>query len=123
MSSAYQLFQSAERLEQLAGDLYRLLAERFADDELARELFRKLADEEDQHALRIRLLFAQYRSDPRLFANPPGDPEPGVDALVREMEALLERMRAGAWGRELDEVQEQVGLLEERCAEVHAHFL
>jgi rubrerythrin len=123
MASAYRVFKSAEQLETLAGDLYRLLALRFVDDEMACDLFRRLAEEEDQHALRIRLLFAQYRNDPRLFEGPPGAAAPDVEALVQEMAAVLAGLEAGEWGRDLDDVQRLVGLLEDRCAEVHAHLL
>ena len=123
MASAYRLFKSAEQLETLAGDVYRLLALRFANDEMACNLFRRLAEEEDQHALRIRLLFAQYRSDPRLFEAPLGDAAPDVEALVREMELVRAGLEAGKWGLDLDEVQRHLGFLEDRCAEVHAHLL
>lgn len=54
----------AERMEHLAGRIYRRLAEQFASDAATRELFLRLADEEDQHALRVQMLRSRYvRSD------------------------------------------------------------
>jgi rubrerythrin len=125
MANAYHLFKAAEQLENEAGNLYRLLAERFAHDHAARDLFRRLAEEEDQHALRIRLLFAQYRKDPKLFegAEALKTAGPDVDALLSELKALGARLEAGSWGSDLEEVQQHLAAVEERCAEVHAQFL
>lgn len=125
MASAYHLFKAAEQLETEAGKLYRLLAERFGHDHAARDLFCRLAEEEDQHALRIRLLFAQYRNDPKLFegAGALSAAAPDVDELLREMAGLAARLEAGSWGNDLADVQQHLAAVEERCAEVHAHFL
>jgi rubrerythrin len=125
MAGPYQLFQAAERLETLASDLYLLLADRFAGDPDARDLFRRLADEEVQHAARVRLLFAQYRNDPRLFESASELRVGTVDAerLVRETSELVRELAAGSWGDDLLEVLDRVRELEERCAGLHAQFL
>lgn len=125
MGGPYQLFQSAERLEMLASSLYDLLAERHGGDPEAGELFRRLAEEEVQHAARVKLLFAQYRNDPKLFERAPAlapgalDPE----ALVRETSALVQDVAAGTWGDDLVDVLDRVRQLEDRCADVHAQLL
>lgn len=51
-----QCFRAAERVEMLAQGLYAALAEVFAARPGLRDLFRRLSAEEEQHALRIRLL-------------------------------------------------------------------
>lgn len=125
MAGAYALFKAAERLELLASELYLALAARFAGDRDAVTLFRRLADEEVQHAARIRLLFAQYRNDPRLFqgASGLGPGAPDVEALVRETAVAVAAVRDGDWVATLDEAVARVAALEERCASVHAELL
>ena len=125
MAGAYSLFKAAERLEQLASELYLALAERFAGDAEASELFRRLADEEVQHAARIQLLAAEYRNDPRLFSAAAAlrGKGPDADAFGRETAAAVGEVRGGGWGATLDDVVRRAGELEERCAGVHAQFL
>jgi rubrerythrin len=60
MANDLTKFDMAERAERLVGEIYRLLAKRFAGDAEYRVLFEKLADEEDQHAMRVAMLRTQY---------------------------------------------------------------
>ncbi|HET8723655.1 MAG TPA: ferritin family protein [Anaeromyxobacteraceae bacterium] len=54
--TASQCLQLAERVEVLAQQLYTDLAEAFAAEAELSRLFRRLAAEEEQHGMRIRLL-------------------------------------------------------------------
>lgn len=124
MASAYSLFAAAERLELLAAEMYRLLAERFASREPVRALFLRLHQEEIQHASRVRLLAAQYRNDPWLFSSAVlfhGAPDPAQ--LVREVEVVVRELEAGAWGEDLEETRARVVEMERRCVSLHSQFL
>ena len=57
----------AERLEHMAADIYTLIAERLPQDEAARQVFTRLAEEEVQHAIRIRMLRTRYLGNPKAF--------------------------------------------------------
>jgi rubrerythrin len=124
MTSAHTLFAAAERLEMLAAEVYRLLAERFASREPVRAVFWRLHQEEVQHAARVRLLAAQYRNDPGLFASAAlfrGTPDP-VE-LVGEVTVAVRELEAGAWGDDLDEVKARVVEMERRCVSLHSQFM
>jgi rubrerythrin len=58
--------ESAEQLELLAAELYRLAAARFSTDAEAKSLFERLHAEEMQHAYRIRTLRSQSSKDSKL---------------------------------------------------------
>ena len=126
MASAFHILQAAERLEMLASGLYRLLADRFAHDPPAHELFLRLADEEVQHAARVRLLAAQYRNDRRMFDEAirlAGTTLQDPEAAVAAASALVEEVASGAWGDDLATVKDRLVDLEESCASFHAQFL
>jgi rubrerythrin len=124
MASAYVLFAAAERLELLAAEMYRLLAERFASREPVRAVFLKLHQEEIQHATRVRLLAAQHRTDPWLFSSAVlfhGAPDPML--MVREVEEMVRDLEAGVWGKDLQDARARVVEMERRCVSLHAQFL
>jgi len=122
MASAYQVFEKAEQLEMACAALYRALAAQFEADPGARDLFRRLEQEEIQHAKRVRLLAARYSHDSKLFDN--------VDMAVHALEDLLAEARqvlgqvaAGAWSADLDVVKGELADLEARFAHAHAHVI
>ncbi|HET7755181.1 MAG TPA: ferritin family protein [Anaeromyxobacteraceae bacterium] len=122
--SVHALFAASERVELLAAEMYRLLAERFASREPVRALFRKLHEEEIQHASRVRLLAAQYRNDSGLFRDAAlfdGAPDPRE--LVVEIEAMVRAIEGGAWGTDLGQIRARVVEMEKRCVTLHAQFL
>lgn len=124
MSSAYALFAAAERLELLAAELYRLLAERFAANEVVRAVFQRLHQEEIQHAARVRLLVSQYRNESALFGDAmlfEGAPDPRP--LVGQLEAIVREVEAGGWGTNLTEIRARLVDLERRCVSLHAQFM
>lgn len=122
MGSAYPFFDVAERLELACAEIYQALAALFEDQPGARELFRRLADEERQHASRVRLLAARYRHDASLFG--------GVETVARRLEPLLaealavrDRIGAGAWAADLDIVRGELADLEDRFQAAHAQVI
>ena len=124
MTSVHSLFANAERLELLAAEMYRLLAERFAAREPVRELFARLGAEEIQHASRVRLLAAQYRNDPWLFGGAvlfEGTPDPA--AMLRDLEGDVRALEAGAWGNDLSQVRGRILEHERRCVSFHTQFM
>ena len=122
MGSAYPFFDAAERLELACAEIYQALAERFGDPPAARELFRRLADEERQHASRVRLLAARYRHDPKLL----GGTETvaaRLEPLVAEALGIRDRIRAGDWGADLEVVRGELADLEDRFQAAHAQVI
>lgn len=121
MATTYDVLERAERAERLAGLLYRTVAEAFPE---AAEVptFRRLADEEDQHAARIRLLAARYRHDPRLFENADFKSR-ALDEVAHAVETLHAEVIAGRWASDYPGLLDQLCALEERGAASHAEVL
>lgn len=120
--TAYEYFGRAERVEQLAAEIYAQLARDFAADRAASSTFRALADEEHQHAVRIRLMRERYRTNPGLFERMEWLEQEleGVDRYVNE---LRDEVARGAWGIDLAlvhprlrEMEDRLGLHAERMA-------
>jgi rubrerythrin len=122
MATIYRLFEVAEALETLAASIYRAAAEAFSWDADARSLFTGLALEEEQHASRVRLLAARYRTDPGLVPAGVADPAE-LEALAAEGEAILAAIQAGEWGRDLARAREKLAALEWRYQRAHAQWL
>lgn len=120
MASTYHLFQRAERIEVLSGNIFGALAHQFADDPEARALFTRLEAEEQQHAVRVRLLAAHYRHDPRMLGRAEAQ---GLEESLAECEQALAEVEAGEWGRDLVTVKRRLAALEERLARAHAELL
>jgi rubrerythrin len=120
MSSNYQLLEKAERLELLAQQIYEALSERFGGE--TRELFRRLAAEESQHASRVRLLAARYRQDRKLMASLTVD-TPLLDKLLIEADEALAAVKAGAWDGDPKAALASAAELESRFCQAHAQSL
>jgi rubrerythrin len=119
--TTFEVFKTAERIENVAAAIYAFFAKQFADDPDLRALFVRLETEEQQHASRVRLLASRYRSDSKLLANVPGGPE--LDACLAQAEAALAEVQAGAWGRELAGIKERLARLEAQMAGAHAQAI
>ncbi|GEJ57131.1 ferritin family protein [Anaeromyxobacter diazotrophicus] len=120
--TAYEYFGRAERVEQLSAEIYAQLARDFAADKEVSAAFRALAEEEQQHALRIRLMRERYRTNPALFERMEWLEE-DLDAVDRYVRELRDEVARGAWGTEvalvhprLLEMEERLGLHAERMA-------
>ena len=122
MPSAYPLFEAAERLEATCARIYEALAQRFEGDPEVRDLFRRLAGEELQHATRVRLLAARYRHDSSLFVSV-DMAGAGMEALLEEALRALEEARSGAFGEDLGAVRRRLADLEDRFQAAHAEVI
>ncbi|HEY3352734.1 MAG TPA: hypothetical protein VGQ83_05765 [Polyangia bacterium] len=119
MATAYDSFSAAEQLEELAACIYRLLARQFAADPAAQGLFSRLEAEEQQHALRIRLLRSQYATAPRTTNTIVLDLDL-LEGARREGETLYRLLTAPGREPTLAEARRLAVQLEERFAAAHA---
>lgn len=122
MATTYQVFEAAERVEQLSAAIYAALAHRFAGDLDAHALFTRLQQEEIQHASRIRLLAARYRHDTRILDRVTGTIRE-LDGLAAECRAVLSAIAEGTWARDLAEAKGALASLEDRFRHAHAQLI
>ena len=120
--TASQCLRFAERVETLAQELYSTLAEAFAAEPALAALFRRLAAEEGQHALRIRLLDRHGGRSPwpqEVAVRSCAD----LEAMAREMDAM--RLEFASLGPEPDagRVLGRLVSMEDRFHAVHAQEL
>ena len=120
MPTTYKLFETAEQIEGICAETYRVMAEQFGGDPETRELFERLAREELQHASRVRLLAARYRHDPRLLG---GGDSAGLDNMLAEALEVLASVRGGSFARTAEEARAKAAELEERFAHAHAELI
>jgi rubrerythrin len=119
--SNYEKLAQAEKLEILAAKMYEAAAQRYANDDEARSLFLRLAEEEEEHARRIRMLASIYAGDRKLATDvsfPIGD----FEALAADAEAVTRRLNSNQ-PLELHEFLVLVDALETRMANAHADLL
>ncbi len=121
MATTYKLFETAERIEATAAEIYHVLADQLSGDPEAQDLFQRLEAEELQHASRVRLLAARYRHDPRLLG--PSPDSAGLDRLLSEAQQALAAVRAGAVARTPAEARAWAAELEETFARAHAELI
>jgi hypothetical protein len=122
LATSYEIFEKAERVEQLSAALYGVLAERLGSDPEVRELFLRLEQEELQHASRVRLLGSRYRSDPRLLGRLPID-HGEMDAILAESEQALREAQDGSFARTAAQAFARLGELEDHLARAHAELV
>jgi rubrerythrin len=112
----------AIRVEQLAARIYRILAERFADDAKASAMFGRLAEEERQHELRIEMLAETLVRRPELDRALVLDLDKTERALA-EGEALAAVLESPRPRPPLARARRLAAQLEGRFARVHADQL
>ncbi|HZZ83996.1 MAG TPA: hypothetical protein VFE30_05625 [Anaeromyxobacteraceae bacterium] len=123
MASSYHVFEAAAQIEEVCALIYREAARRFAGDEGVRALFARLEEEEEQHAMRVRLLAARYRGDPSRFDLAVMPRLQDLEALAEAANAEYAAFRNGEWPAELERVKAHLADLERRFAAMHAQFL
>ncbi len=121
MATTYTLFETAEQIEKICAEIYSVLAEQFAGDPEARELFAELEGEELQHASRVRLLAARYRHDPRLLG--PSPDASALEGILAEARQALSAVHTGTVARTADEARAWAADLEDRVARAHAELI
>ena len=115
--TTYDYFTRAEQIERVAAEIYTRLAQDFAGSPSVSATFRELANEELQHATRIRLIRNQYRSNPGLFARMERLEEE-LAAIETAAERLRDEVSRGAWGKDLAGIRPRLAAMEES---LHLH--
>ncbi len=119
--STFDQLDVAERLEELAGRIYRRLAEHYPAETPARFLFLRLADEEDQHRMRVKMVRARYaRHDKALSAVRLDAAAAGRS--IEAAERLHDRLAEWAPSSLAEALQLAIGL-EDEFASVHAEAM
>ena len=120
MATTYQIFATAERIEEISAEIYGLLVVQLSGESGARALFQRLAEEELQHAKRVRLLASRYRHDPHLL----GAASPAaLDEVLAEAEAILSAVKQGGFAKNLAEARHKLAEVEERSSRAHAELI
>ena len=117
-----ECFEAAVQVEHLMRDVYFGLAGHYDRDPTRREMLRHLAEEEEQHAHRIRLLartqdtaaWAQETAD-RIAEN--------LEAMSTELLAIVQEMGDDFEGAPPDGLLRRVMEAEEHCSSIHAEVL
>jgi rubrerythrin len=120
--TAMQILGAATRIEALAQDIYAGLAVTFEHQPYLRELFGKLAAEEGQHAMRIRLLdrHAGKAPWPSGVLERIGADLDALSAEIVEKQASFRKLHAASDARE---VLAALAEMELRFGSVHAEEL
>lgn len=120
--TAERCLGAAIRVEALAEELYAGLAATFEGQPWLRDLFLRLAAEEGQHAMRIRLLRIHAGRTPWPAATLQAVGE-DLEALAGGIAALRAEFRSLSGSGDAREVLRKVAELEVRFATVHAEEL
>jgi len=119
--TSYGVLEKAEQVERAAAKAYRAgaVALRGAPEGA---LLARLADEEEQHATRVRLLAARYRHDARLFQNV--DFKLVVlDAEIAAWATVHREIADGRFDSDVPGLLQRLAALEEKSAQSHAQVL
>jgi len=117
-----ECFQTAARIEILLRDLYAGLARCFRTNPHLYESFLCLASEEEQHALRIRLL-ALHRRGVTWTDDAIDRIRGDLLTTVAELSAMAREVRRSSDGRSAGPVLRKVIEVERRCGSIHAEGL
>jgi rubrerythrin len=107
----------AQAVEEIARDLYRILALRSTGQPALAAAFRRLEQEEQEHHKRLEMLLSMYLKDPRSFRSTQLE-IPGIEQLVAEAKAFHAAVERG----ELDVATATARLvaMEDRFGVTHA---
>ena len=117
-----ECFQTAIRIETLFRDVYVDLAQRYADCPLLRDMFNRLAEEEEQHAQRI-LLLSRHRADAQWSEDAMARIARDLDSVSTALMLMATEFRSAAERPDASDVLQRVIDLEHRCGSVHAESL
>ena len=115
-------FEAAVQVENLMRDLYLRLSAIAGTDVWARELFQRLAEEEEQHAHRIRLL-ARHQGRGPWAQETAARITTELSAMTAELTRLVEELGAGGGSPGRAEVLRRVIDAEHRASVLHAEVL
>lgn len=117
-----QCMGGAIRIECLAQELYAGLAVAFLHQPYLRELFERLAAEEGQHAMRIRLL-ERHQGKAPWAQETINRVSTDLDAMAAELTAMQESFRKLSLAADARPVLRRLAEMEERFGSVHAEHL
>ncbi|MBI5070923.1 MAG: hypothetical protein HZB56_22095 [Deltaproteobacteria bacterium] len=119
--TSYGVLEKAEQVERAAALAYRAGATALQGLPQGALLLR-LAEEEDQHATRVRLLAARYRHDARLFQNVHFKLVM-LDAELARWGEVRQEIEAGRYAGDAPGLLARLAALEEQSAQSHAQVL
>ena len=120
--NASECLRAAARIESMAKDLYAELAVSFAERPFLAELFERLAQEEAQHAMRIRLLERHHGRAPwseemlERF-------QVELDGMLAEIESVRKLARSAVGARNVGALLRRLTRMESRFGSIHAEEL
>lgn len=121
-TTLHQELDKAIRVEQVAGELYRLLARTVAGGDRNRKFFESMADEEDQHAQRIVMLRTQYKVTPSKWGSPDLS-SLELDLLLEEAQILKELFNKEGFSTSMEEARRFMISLEQQFIRVHSQAM
>ncbi len=117
-----ECFEAAVQVENLMRDVYVRLAERYAGEATLKEMFLRLAEEEEQHAHRIRLL-ARTQLGGAWASAAAERISRDLGSMSADLLKMVEDLEAEWSGGSARDVLRRVMDAENRCASIHAEEL
>jgi hypothetical protein len=117
-----QCFQTTARVQILLRDLHSGLARCYGEDRVLRETFIFLAREEEQRALRLRLL-VKDRKGVLWSDGAVGTIHSNLVAILAELSAMAIEIQGNSGGHDPVPVLRRVMEMERRCGAIHAETL
>ncbi|MGA8893447.1 MAG: ferritin family protein [Anaeromyxobacteraceae bacterium] len=117
-----ECFQTAIRIETLFRDVYASLAEAYADSPPLRDMFNRLAEEEEQHAQRI-LILSRHRADAQWSDDALARIARDLDSVSTALMLVATDFRSADGRPDAADVLQRVIDLEHRCGSLHAESL
>ncbi len=117
-----ECFEAAVQVEHLMRDVYVGLAERYAGDPVRKEMFRTLAEEEEQHAHRIRLL-ARTQDAGTWAQDTAARIAQNLESMSAELLAMVAELGDDFEGAPRENLLRRVMEAELHCSSIHAEVL
>jgi rubrerythrin len=117
-----ECFEAAVQVEHLMRDIYNGLAARYDADPVKRDMFRTLAEEEEQHAHRIRLL-ARTQDAGTWAQDTAARIARDLDAMSTELLAMVAELGDEFEGAAPEGLLRRVMEAEYHCSSIHAEVL
>ena len=117
-----ECFEAAEQVEHLMRAVYVGLAVRYAGEPAKKEIFRGLADEEEQHAQRIRLL-AKHQNDGTWGDDTAVRIARRLHEMSAELLAMVAELGDDFEGAPREDLLRRVMDAELHCSSIHAEVL
>ena len=117
-----ECFEAAVLVEHLMRDVYVGLAARYVEEPARRELFRGLAEEEDQHAHRIRLL-ARAQAGGTWARETANRIAKDLETMSAELLAMVAELSDDFEGAPREDLLRRAMQAEHHCSSIHAEVL